>query len=303
MFILPETFERRLAALEQLGYSIVPLSIAVDALRRRRHLPPASVVITIDDGWHSTWQTMAPALARRKMPATLYCDTAHLVENKPIYHLIALHLWKVASEDKKTRQAEQIFDRACDRALSSDERFAATRELAALVGKDITPYLASRAFNYMTPEQLREVAALGIDIQLHTHNHTMHDMSPEAILAEVRANRSALADILGKSENGFDHFCYPSGVCSEAAAAALASIGIASATTADIGLASRNSNLLLFPRIIDGDQISDLKFEAEVSGFMHLVRVLMGRTEGARHKRAVQVRRRNVETEPVKERA
>lgn len=304
MFMLPETFERRLDQVGRLGYTVIPLSVAVDALRRRRRLPPASIVITIDDGWHSTWQTMAPALARRKLPATLYCDTAHLLAGKPVAHLIALHVWKVVGQDRKTEQAEQVFDRACDRTLSPDERFAAAGELAALLGVDITPYLASRAFHYMTPDQLREVAAQGIDVQLHTHNHTMHDLSAAAILDEIVANRSALANILGKSEDAFEHFCYPSGVASAAAAAALASMGIASATTTVTGLVSRDANLHLIPRLIDGDQISDLKFEAELSGFMHLVRVLTGRTEAVPLKNSTSRSRARVpEAEPIKNRA
>ena len=107
MFMLPETFERRLDELERMGVNVIPLGVAVEAFRRRRRLPPASVVITIDDGWHSTWQTMIPALARRKLPATLYCDTAHLLENKPIAHLIALHLGKVVDQDRKTQTAAE----------------------------------------------------------------------------------------------------------------------------------------------------------------------------------------------------
>lgn len=274
MFMLPATFERRLDALRRMGVDVIPLSDAVAGLRGKGRLPETPVVITIDDGWHTTWEGMMPALKSRGMPATLYCDTAQLLEQKPICHLIALHLWKLAPDEAKTAAAERLFSRARDLAIDADERLQAATELAQLFGIDLAPYIRSRAFHYMTAQQLREVADAGIDIQLHTHNHAMHDMSTEAIEEEIAANRAALARILRVSPDSFEHFCYPSGEASEAAARYLADSGIASATTAIIGLASERSNLHLLPRIFDGDQLSELRFEAEISGFMHLMRSL-----------------------------
>jgi hypothetical protein len=35
---------------------------------------------------------------------------------------------------------------------------------------------------------------------------------------------------------------------------------------------------MLLPRILDGENLSMLEFEAEISGFMHLLRMVTGRS-------------------------
>jgi peptidoglycan/xylan/chitin deacetylase (PgdA/CDA1 family) len=279
MFMRPETFESRLDTLQRLNYQVMPLREAVEALRGERSLPAAAVALTIDDGWHSTWTAMAPALAQRNMPATLYCDTGHLMSGEPVAHVIALHFWRLAKPAQKTPATRAIYTRATDRKATLEERLRATRELTVALGVDLQPYIDRRVFHYMDPLQLGDAARRGIDVQLHTHNHSMHDLSAGAILREVTANREILSKLTGKPYDSFKHFCYPSGVCSPAAAESLSAIGIESATTLTCGLASEKSNLLLLPRIVDGDQLSPLRFEAELSGLMHILRVLTGKTQ------------------------
>jgi hypothetical protein len=47
-------------------------------------------------------------------------------------------------------------------------------------------------------------------------------------------------------------------------------------TTCDSGLAAAAEAGFALPRISDGDHVSQLEFEAEVSGFMELVRMALG---------------------------
>jgi hypothetical protein len=47
-----------------------------------------------------------------------------------------------------------------------------------------------------------------------------------------------------------------------------------SATTTDIGLVAADSPPYALPRILDGQDITDLEFEAELCGFMQLLRRL-----------------------------
>jgi hypothetical protein len=72
MFMRAKTFRRRLEIIRREGYPVIPLADAVKALRGTGPtLPPAAVVITIDDGWWSTYTDMLPHLAAQGMPATL----------------------------------------------------------------------------------------------------------------------------------------------------------------------------------------------------------------------------------------
>ena len=76
-------------------------------------------------------------------------------------------------------------------------------------------------------------------------------------------NREVLGQLLGMPPAHFRHFCYPSGMVPPDGGEALRSLGIASATTLQTGIAYPGADLLLLPRIIDGDHLSELEFEAE----------------------------------------
>jgi peptidoglycan/xylan/chitin deacetylase (PgdA/CDA1 family) len=272
LFMRPETFERRLELIHQLDYQVIPLSIAIDALRGRATAPPAAVVLTIDDGWYSTFSSMWPALKRCTFPATLYCDTAHLQEGLPIAHVMAQYLRKLHPGAPNGELIEDMFGQAVDRRRPMRARLAATVGLAELMEVAIEPYLQGRVFEYMTPAELKELAQAGLNVELHTHMHTMHDLSPRKIWEEVSANRRALSRVLERDPSSFQHFCYPSGIASNEAAMILANLGLASATSSERGIAYPGSMPFLLPRFVDGEQISEIEFEAELSGFAGILR-------------------------------
>lgn len=267
MFMAPETFRARLATLRRLDYPVVTLDHAIEGLAGRRALPPNAVAITIDDGWFGTYADMLPALAEFGMPATLYCDTEQLNTGGPVPHVMARWLARFAPAPVLAGQA---FARATDRAIPHPERLAEAEAFATAAGIDTAPFHAARAFAYMTGDELRRAAATGLDVQLHTHRHTLDDMSVARIGQEVADNTRALAGLLGAAPRR--HFCYPSGIASPAAAAALRSLGLASATTTRQALAWPGDDLFLLPRLLDGEQVTPIEFEAEISGFADLLR-------------------------------
>jgi peptidoglycan/xylan/chitin deacetylase (PgdA/CDA1 family) len=273
MFMHPDTFRQRLATIRRLGYPVVALEQAVAALRGEISLADGSVAITIDDGWYGTYADMLPELQRQQMPATLYCDSAHVQSCLPVPHVMARWLRRTTGGKPISLDAEQALSAAIDRSMTADSRMAAMRRFADLAGIDAMPYESTRAFDYMTPDELRDAASRGLDVQLHTHNHTLGDLSARAVTAEIMANRAALAEML--PDGGVRrHFCYPSGECSEASAAALSGIGVRSATTTEQGIAWRGMNPWLLPRLLDGEQMTQLEFEAELSGFADILRRL-----------------------------
>ncbi len=111
-----------------------------------------------------------------------------------------------------------------------------------------------------------------VDVQLHTHNHSLDDMSLVSVRREVVANAAALAGMLGVPASRFRHFCYPSGVTSPSAEAALEKLGIQSSTTTSPGLAFQGCGMQAIPRFLDGENVFEVELEAELSGFMHLLR-------------------------------
>jgi peptidoglycan/xylan/chitin deacetylase (PgdA/CDA1 family) len=275
MFMAAATFRRRLEVIRRQGYPVVPLADAVRALSGRGPaLPPASVVITIDDGWWSTCDGMLPALRAQGMPATLYCDTAQLLGGKPIAHVMARYLDIIAARRRNggatpvdDASVEQARRRARDLTRPMDERLAGMYDLARCLGIDPRPYLDGRVFDYMRPDELARAHRDGLDIQLHTHRHTLGDMSAAFVANEIADNRRALGEILGGAPERFRHFCYPSGVASPAAADALSRLDLDSSTTTRQGLAWPGMPLHLLPRLLDGENLSEIEFEAELAGF------------------------------------
>jgi peptidoglycan/xylan/chitin deacetylase (PgdA/CDA1 family) len=274
MFIGQETFRRRLQTIRRLGYPVISLSDAVRALRGETAAPDAAVVITIDDGWYGTYADMLPALREHGMPATLYCDSGTVQSRRAVPHVMARWLRKANIRSALPEAAEQAFAAATDIPAPLASRFAALDRFTTAAAIDPAPYRAARAFDYMLPEELRAAAEGGLDVQLHTHNHTLSDLSAAVVTAEVTANRAALAEILPPSAAPLEHFCYPSGVCSAAAGEALAASGVVSATTTEQRIARKGMNPYLLPRLLDGEQVTDIEFEAELSGFADFVRGL-----------------------------
>jgi peptidoglycan/xylan/chitin deacetylase (PgdA/CDA1 family) len=70
---VPETaFEQQMAWLQANGYSVVSLSDMQAFLSGEKALPAKAVVITIDDGYRSTYEVAFPILKKYGYPATVY---------------------------------------------------------------------------------------------------------------------------------------------------------------------------------------------------------------------------------------
>lgn len=283
MFIQAQTFRDRLAVLRRLGYPVISLSDAVEGLNGKRTLPKNAVVITIDDCWFSTYAVMLPELRKHGMPATLYCNTAELIRGRPVYNVMAYYVHLLAGFPALNGEVRDAYDTARNVALTPDERWQGIQDLGRLLKVDIGPLLGRRVFDVMTKDEFREFFSNeNIDVQLHTHNHTLHDMSAPFVSSEIDENRAALSALLGVSPSHFRHFCYPSGVSSLAAAEALDEIGISSSTLCEPGLAFAQTPRQLLPRFLDGDNYTPIEFEAEMSGAYHLVRTAISRVKGLR---------------------
>lgn len=277
MFMNPATFESRLDCLQIMGFPVLPLERAVEGLYSG-DLLPCPVVITIDDGWYSTWYAMLPALKRHNMPATIYCDTNHLQSRIPVPHVMARYLKHLVEngylhpESEEEISGNTFFKEAVNMENSLQIRLENVRKLAASLSIDFEHYVTGRVFSYMEPEQLAEACRAGLDVQLHTHTHSMHDFNAGLIINEIEENRRQLSQITGIAPEKLKHFCYPSGVHSRENDPVLAKAGIVSATTTEQSIASKSEDRYFLPRILDGEHLSPIEFEAELCGVMEMLR-------------------------------
>ncbi|MBY0611931.1 MAG: polysaccharide deacetylase family protein [Beijerinckiaceae bacterium] len=277
MFMRAATFKARLDCLIALGYPVISLDDAVDALSGRRAIAPASVVITMDDGWFGSYAEMMPALLERSMPATLYCDTKHVLVGCPIAHVMASYCRKLTPMERIGESEEALYRDATDVSRPIRDRLESAKAFCRAVGIDPEDYIQRRAFDYMSASELRDAQRYGVSIELHTHNHNLGDLSAGVVTEEIALNRQHLAALLNADPASFNHFCYPSGVSSADVAEVLDAIGIGSSTTTMTGLAFKGVDLQMLPRFLDGDHVTMIEFEAQMSGFSELVTRLLRR--------------------------
>lgn len=273
-FMAPEQFERRMARLKRSGLPVLPLG---DAVRRLGDgtLPDAAVVITIDDGWVSTLTHMLPVLEAYDLPATLYATTWYAGRPLPVVNMV-VDYFRAASGRTDLDVAATT---ARIEALPVDDRMGPLRRLGADLGIDES-WLQARQFNIMSAEEFAEAQRRGLDVQLHTHRHINVTRQVDALAAEVEENRAFLRNALG--ELPFAHFCYPSGTFHPRAKTLLAESGVTSATLVDEGLNGRGADPLALRRFLDGRRVSDVEFDAYLSGMLECIAPLRALVPGAR---------------------
>jgi len=70
--VTPAAFEAQMDYLARNGYHVIPLSRLIGFLERGEPIPRKSVVLTIDDGYRSTYEVAYPILRKYGFPATVF---------------------------------------------------------------------------------------------------------------------------------------------------------------------------------------------------------------------------------------
>jgi peptidoglycan/xylan/chitin deacetylase (PgdA/CDA1 family) len=283
LFIRDELFRKRIRYLKRNGYPILPLRDALDALAADR-LPPCSTVITMDDGWRGVYTVALPIIREMQIPVTLYVATEYVENQVPVYTVAASYLfWQSTARRAKLPRGIGTYDMECEgekaeeaaqkfgAALPPGERLAFLKELAEALAVSFDEIERQHLFDVVDEQQLRGLAAAGVDIQLHSHRHQWPLYDREVVEAEITENRRILQRVVSSP---LEHFCYPSGVYGLHQAEWLAKLGVKSATTIEPGLNYRDTSRFALRRLVDGGRVSDIEFAAEMTGFMEVVRLL-----------------------------
>lgn len=280
-FMSPEVFRARLQLLKKNGCTVLPLGEALERLYTS-DLPDKCVAITFDDGTCDFHQRAFPILKEFGFPATLYLTTFYSYYNRPVFDVICSYLlWKgraarldlrpltgqdskleLSSEASRAATTSNLQKFARQQKLKAEEKDALAASLAKQLKLDYDALLARRILHLLTPGEVKQLSAEGVDVQLHTHRHRM-PRDRELFLREIEDNRRSIREMTGKQAS---HFCYPSGVYDQIFLPWLKEAGIVSATTCDLGLASQSSNPLLLPRLLDISSLSPVEFAGWLSG-------------------------------------
>jgi peptidoglycan/xylan/chitin deacetylase (PgdA/CDA1 family) len=270
LFMSPERFEQRMIWLKNSCYPVLPLGEAVDQLERGS-LPDNAVVITIDDGWSSTYSHMLPVLEKLSMPATVYITTWYSENQLPVVNVAVDYILRCAGQSSTDRFP---IITEIEKLPSLSERGEALRDCAARFGMTTEEWWEGRQFHVMSTAEIRDADRRGLDIQLHTHRHRSSEVNSDYLEQEIADNRAALARACGRPEQRFGHFCYPSGVAHASAGAILKDIGVRSATLVDEGINPPGVSPYRLRRFLDGRSVSPAAFEAYLSGAREFFRTV-----------------------------
>lgn len=283
MFISRRTFEARLETLRRYGFRVLPLGESIERLYAGT-LPDHALAITVDDGFHSVGEVAVPALESRGLPATVYVTTYYVEKPSPIFRLVIQYMfwktrcrtlnpesvpWAADAEIDLTDAVEReraVWDciRYGETRCTEEERVVLSRRLGDLLDVPYAEIEAVRILHLMSPQELRELVAKGIDIQLHTHRHVFPQDDMASAEREIANNRAALTRILGKGP--FDQFCYPSGLWAEHQWVWLDRMGVKASTTCMRGLNSPKTPRHALRRLLDSEDVHQLEFEAYLAG-------------------------------------
>lgn len=281
LFMSPELFRTRLELIKRSRCSVVPLDEAIKRLYEN-DLPDRAVAITFDDGHADFQQKAFPLIKEFDFPVTLYLTTFYSEYNRPVFDVMCAYLlWKgrneklnlktltgrearvdLCSEASRESARIQLLEFAGAEKLSAEEKDSLAASLAENLKVDYAALLERRALHVVTPAEVRQLAADGVDIQLHTHRHRT-PLDRGLFLREIEDNRKSVQAMTGTRAS---HFCYPSGEYNLVFLPWLQEAGVVSATTCEYGMASRNSNPLLLPRLIDVSSLSSIEFESWLTG-------------------------------------
>jgi peptidoglycan/xylan/chitin deacetylase (PgdA/CDA1 family) len=283
LFIQKGLFLSRVEYLRRKNFPIMGLDEAIECLDDNR-LPACATVITMDDAWEGVYTVALPIIRELRLPVTLYVPTFYIEHAMPVFPVTLSYLfWRSNARtidlprglgrfqlDVEAAAAENLAQEFGG-SLPPADRLRFLKETAEALAVCFEEIEEGRLFRVVNEQQLRKLAEAGIDIQLHSHSHQWPIDDRRTIESEITENRKFLERSVS---HPLEHFCYPSGVHAEHQGEWLAALGVKSATTIEPGLNYADTPRFLLRRLVDGHRVSQVEFEAEITGFMEIIRAL-----------------------------
>lgn len=283
LFIKPKIFERRMQYLADHNYNVISLEQAFE-LKEKKNFPDDAIVITFDDGFYSVASKSLAILEKYNFPVTLYLTSYYFDKNCPIFNLAVDYMFfKTAL---KNQPLEKLAIEGCTnqdgpiaaqkikeygRTLPSEtQRTEILRLLGKILDVDYDELNQNRILNLINSSELNLLLENDIDIQLHSHRHTF-PKEAERASEEIEKNADRINPLLASP---MSHFCYPSGVWSKEHWSTLEKHNIKTATTCEPKLVNYDTDNYALGRILDSARVSQIEFEAEVSGFNEIIRMI-----------------------------
>ena len=263
--VRPGTFASHMEVLRRL-YRPIPLRDLAEG-----RMPPRSVVVTLDDGYHDNLTEALPILERFDIPATVFVTSGSIGEDQEFWWDELVRLI-VTSDPAPNELILELNGRSSRWPTASEaERHAAAKsvvaELKAASRSDIDvaiggvrAWCGARQASAVGRRPLRRAELLEmadhplIEVGSHTRSHIFMAAHSEASQRqEVADGRLDLEQWIGRPVTSF---AYPFGVTAAISAESRRAAdlaGVKIACTLDGRVATRSCDLLRMPRIFVGE--------------------------------------------------
>lgn len=200
----PDQFRRHL---ELLGRRCVPIGVAeLCAALDGAPLPPNAVMITFDDGYRSNREVALPLLLRYGFPAVFFIATGFVAERRLYWWEALAYLVRTSTVGTLALPAHGLtVERAAPTALVTLQRHVKNtaeldvagfvRDVARAADVEWTPAveraLADRLI--MTWDEIRALAAAGMDVESHSRHHrVLQTLAADQLADELAGSRADL---------------------------------------------------------------------------------------------------------------
>ncbi len=278
LFMRPETFAKRMRWINNSCYKVVSLQEAVKGNSQNEN----SVVLTMDDGWAGTIELVGHTLAHYKFPLMLYVTSYYAEKQIAVINVALSYIfWKTESVslfiDNQSLSINKSYQLTPENSVDIVNELSTQIDLLQDIKQrsDVLEKIAKQLnvdlmidgnllFRLLNAQKLSKLVDFNVDLQLHTHRHCSPQTEKE-FKSEITENMTSLEQIPGIKK--LDQFCYPSGEYYSHQLPWLSDVGVKTATTIFSGMLTKKTDLLQIPRFLDGEDVHQIEFEAELCGF------------------------------------
>jgi peptidoglycan/xylan/chitin deacetylase (PgdA/CDA1 family) len=275
------TFAEQLDYLQD-HYRVIALSELADYLQKGREVPPGLAVITVDDGYRDFYELAFPMLRRRGLPATLFVvsgfvdgetwlwtDKLRYLTQKTESRIFdaaifeaAIHGRRFTSQVSGSRLEASARISAVLKSLPDESKDLAIKRIADSLGVEL-PERAPEQYAALSWDQIKEIAAAGIEIGSHTTTHPiLVRVDRDRVRQELGGSKARLESVIGRK---IDLFCYPNGDWNSDVRSEVARAGYRCAVTTESGLNGVGSDPMTLKRVPAEHDIAH--FAQSTSGF------------------------------------
>lgn len=273
-----EDFEAQIRYLTR-HYRILSLDEFAALRHNPKPIPLKSAIITFDDGWQDNYLHALPILNKYKVPATIYLATLFIEKNYTFrqerLRFLIHTLWD--NETARKKVIDSILDRWADdkfqynfseapneiaefisSKLKEGNRETGEKMIEALNECAGNPVFPMKNHEFLTWNQIREMAQHQISFGSHTHSHRLlSDLSVNEMQREISGSKKEIEMELGQV---ISTLAYPNGTYGPEIFGLLKASGYSLALTTTPGLNSFNTHPYELRRInIQSQRFSDGK--------------------------------------------